>query len=478
MTSYFLRSCRGGSLLCLKRCFAPPANSSVPPAQPQSIALGLVLNSLPPSSHLLLVHRQAGLTSGRAFVIGLVIVIVIDGIPSRLQARARLRLRTNAADRPKFSTHMVNSHLTVCFARRGYSGSGGAESYLKRLGEGVAGQGYRTRLFTTDDWPKDDRSFGQVVWLGAKTPLGFANELEKLRENARDEVLISLERVCRCDVYRAGDGVHQAWLNRRGRFEPPWRTYARRFRFKHREIVRLEESLMQERRAERIIANSRMVKYEIVDLYNYRRDMIDVVPNGIPLQHFRYDPELRTKARAELGLGPQDIALLFAGSGWERKGLRFAIKAIIACEDPKLRLLVAGRGNTKTYAFEQGRFLGELTDLRPAYAAADVFILPTIYDPFSNACLEAMASGLPVITTRANGFCEAMEDRIHGSLVDQPDDIDDLKSAIQAWSDPTRRQVARPSILKRAAEFDISRNVERTLQIVLQSAARASSTPG
>jgi UDP-glucose:(heptosyl)LPS alpha-1,3-glucosyltransferase len=139
-------------------------------------------------------------------------------------------------------------------------------------------------------------------------------------------------------------------------------------------------------------------------------------------------------------------------------------------------LLIAGRGNANAYAFEQARFLGELSDLRPAYAAADMFILPTIYDPFSNACLEAMASGLPVITTRANGFCEAMEDRIHGSVVDQPDEIADLKSAIQAWSDPTRRQIARPSILKRAAQFDISLNVERTLQIVLQSAASASST--
>jgi len=102
--------------------------------------------------------------------------------------------------------------------------------------------------------------------------------------------------------------------------------------------------------------------------------------------------------------------------------------------------------------------------------------LPTIYDPFSNACLEALSFGLPVITTRANGFSEVMEDRIHGSIVDQPDEIDDLRNAIQTWSDPTRRQVARPSILKRAAQFDIERNVERTLEIVLQSAARAAST--
>src|SRR5205823_3677011 len=109
---------------------------------------------------------------------------------------------------------------------------------------------------------------------------------------------------------------------------------------------------------------------------------------------------------------------------------------------------------------DRTRFLGEVPDLRSVYAAADIFILPTIYDPFSNACLEAMASGLPVVTTRANGFSEVMEDRIHGSVVDRPDEISDLCNAIQTWADATRRQVARPSILKRAAQFDIQRNVQ------------------
>jgi len=371
---------------------------------------------------------------------------------------------------------MPEKKLTICFARRGYSGSGGAESYLKRLADGVAQQGYRTRLFTTDDWPTEDRSFSEVIWLGAKSPSGFASELEKLRENTRNEVLISLERVCRCDVYRAGDGVHQAWLNRREKYEAPWRTFARRFNRKHRELLRLEESLLQERGAERVITNSRMVKNEIVDVYSYRRDMVEVVHNGIPLDQFRFDPEARAKARQDLGLAAEDVALLFAGTGWERKGLRFAIQAMTACQDSKLRLLVAGRGNSAKYRADRVRFLGEVVDLRPAYAAADIFILPTIYDPFSNACLEAMASGLPVITTRANGFSEVMEDRIHGSVVDEANEISDLRNAIQAWADPTRRQVARQSILKRATQFDISRNVERTLEVVLQSASRAAST--
>ncbi len=258
----------------------------------------------------------------------------------------------------------------------------------------------------------------------------------------------------------------------------PWRKWARQVNRKHRDLLRLEETLLQERGAERVITNSRMVKDEIVDLFNFRRDRIDVVPNGIPLEHFRFDPVTRAKARSDLALVAEDIVLMFAGTGWERKGLRYAISAMEACEDSKLVLLVAGRGPEVHYQQERVRFLGEVADLRPLYAAADMFILPTIYDPFSNACLEALACGLPIITSRANGFSEVMENRIHGSIVDEPDDIDDLRNAIQAWSDPTRRQVARPSILKRAARYDISRNVERTLEIVLQSAAKAASMWG
>src|SRR5207245_1040817 len=79
-----------------------------------------------------------------------------------------------------------------------------------------------------------------------------------------------------------------------------------------------------------------------------------------------------------------------------------------------MRLLVAGRGNEMLYKTKRLRFwreetvqfLGEVADISRVYAAADIFILPTIYDPFSNACLEALACGLPVITTGSNGFSE------------------------------------------------------------------------
>jgi UDP-glucose:(heptosyl)LPS alpha-1,3-glucosyltransferase len=106
----------------------------------------------------------------------------------------------------------------------------------------------------------------------------------------------------------------------------------------------------------------------------------------------------------------------------------------------------------------------------PLYAAADIFILPTIYDPFSNACLEALACGLPVITTRSNGFTEIIEDGVHGSIIDDPSKLIGLRDAIRFWSDPFRRNTARVTNAQRASEFDISKNVAQTLEILTRVA--------
>lgn len=371
---------------------------------------------------------------------------------------------------------MSDKQLSIGLVRRGYSATGGAEAYLQRLARGIVDLGHDVRLFTTQEWPASAWPFGEIIRLRrTRSTIGFANELERLRPETLCDVVMSLERIWRCHVYRAGDGVHQAWLNRRHQFESAWQRFSRRFNRKHNDILRLEKSLFDDRNADRVIANSQMVKDEIVDLYNYRRDKIDIVRNGVPLEHFQFDAALRNKTRAELKLAPDDLALLFVGTGWERKGLRLAIDAVEDCDSPKVKLLVAGRGEAARYESSRVRFLGELVDLVPIYSAADIFILPTIYDPFSNACLEALACGLPVITTRANGFSEIIEDKIHGSIVDLAGGVTELRKAIELWSDATRRSAARSTITQRAAQFDIAKNVEQTLAILIQVAAEPAS---
>jgi UDP-glucose:(heptosyl)LPS alpha-1,3-glucosyltransferase len=365
-------------------------------------------------------------------------------------------------------------NLKIVFVRRGYSPSGGAEAYLKRLARGVTKAGHDAQLVSTNDWPDAEWPFGSITHLRAKSPIGFASELEQIRIEFRRDVLFSLERVWTCDVYRAGDGVHRAWLVRRQKFELPLKRFVRGLSRKHRDLLRLEQSLFVNRNTRRVIAASQMVKDEIVNLYGYPADNIDIVRNGVPVEKFRFDPELREKSREELNLKPDQTALLFAGSGWERKGLLFAIEAAALCGDRKTRLLVAGRGNARLYKTkslrfwreESVQFLGEVADMLRVYAAADIFILPTIYDPFSNACLEALACGFPVITTHSNGFSEIIENGVHGSIIESPGDLLALRDAIRLWSDPSRRAAARSTNTQLAAQFDISRNVDETLAIL------------
>ena len=356
--------------------------------------------------------------------------------------------------------------LSIVFVRRGYSPTGGAEAYLKRLARGVIDAGHDVRLVSTNDWPEIEWPFGPITRLRVNSPMGFAGELERLRAGFRCDVLFSLERVWSCDVYRAGDGVHRAWLDRRRKFELPLKRFVRGLSPKHRDLLRLEQSLFVNRNTGRVIAASQMVKDEIVNLYGYPADEIEIVRNGVPLEKFRFDPQLREKTREDLRLKPDQTALLFAGSGWERKGLLFAIEAAALGGDRRIRLLVAGRGNQRLYKSKRVKFLGEVKDLVRVYAAADIFILPTIYDPFSNACLEALACGLPVITTRSNGFSEIIENGVHGSVVDHAGDLHALRDAIRLWSDPSRRAAARSANIQRAAQFDISKNTEETLKIL------------
>jgi UDP-glucose:(heptosyl)LPS alpha-1,3-glucosyltransferase len=373
----------------------------------------------------------------------------------------------------------MTKKIRIAFVRRGYSRSGGAEAYLKRLADGIVKADHEVQLVTTNEWPKDQWPFGSIKRLSATTVIGFADELEQTRPRLQCDVLFSLERVWSCDIYRAGDGVHRAWLARRRKFEVPLKQFVRGASRKHRDLLQLEESLFEKRKAERVIAASQMVVNEIIDLYGYPVDKIDLVRNGVPLDRFRlFEPALRERSRAELKLQQDQIVLLFAGSGWERKGLLFAMEAMALCKNPKMRLLVAGRGDARRYKTTRLRFwrenpvkfVGELTDLVPVYSAADIFILPTIYDPFSNACLEALASGLPVITTRSNGFSEIIEDGVHGSIVDNPANLVGLRDAIHFWSDSSRREAARPANVERASQFDISKNVAQTLENLTQVA--------
>jgi UDP-glucose:(heptosyl)LPS alpha-1,3-glucosyltransferase len=221
-----------------------------------------------------------------------------------------------------------------------------------------------------------------------------------------------------------------------------------------------------------VIANSRMVQKEIIREFGYPADKITVIYNGLPDVHFKRKAHSRLEMRRQWELQKDDVAFLFAGSGWKRKGLKYAIQAIGRVSNPNVRLLVAGTGKQQSYRSNRVRFLGPVTDMQSLFLATDAFVLPTVYDPFSNACLEALCYGLPVLTTATNGFAEVMVSGVHGEIINQADDVPALHRAIEKWIDPNRRESAREQCMEIARGYTMRRNVEQTLN-VLESLKRA-----
>ena len=362
--------------------------------------------------------------------------------------------------------------MKIGLVRRGYSDTGGAERYLIRFAAGLEERGHECVLFSDREWP--GRAWGdreQVVLKHAGSPGDFAVALDDAKPKERHcDFLFSLERVWSCDCYRAGDGVHAAWLKRRARFEPKWRSWFRGLNLKHEQILRLEEALYGPKSCAHIIANGSFVKTEITETYGTDPEKITVIPNGFDPPAF--DPEtclqLRERGRKLHGLSPDTVAFLFVGSGWERKGLRFAMEAVesLAKQGCDVKLFVAGKdrsGPPRSKIKGVTEFLGPVgsTELAQLYEVADVFVLPTIYDPFSNACLEAASHGLPVITTNANGIADLFPEL-------QGDIVSDLKSrevveACAGWISLDRRMAARTVNREVASKFSIARNVEATL---------------
>lgn len=348
--------------------------------------------------------------------------------------------------------------MRIGFVRRGHSSTGGAEAYLIRLASALRASGEETVLVTTAEWPGERWPFGDIIRLPGGSPREFASAFQSARTGC--DIHFSMERVHGCDVYRAGDGVHAAWLARRDAFEPFWKKATRWLNRKHGEILNLERKVFDPAQTGIIVANSRMIRDEILARFAFPEDRVRVVYNGIqPLA----DLPPREEARRRFGLDPDTLCVLFLGTGWERKGLSTAIKAMEMVDGATL--LVAGRGPADLYRGTRVRFLGPVSDIASLFAAADIMTLPTWYDPFSNACLEALAAGLPVVTTNANGFSEILTPGTHGEVVPAGDALA-LAEAIESWRDADRRTEARPVCLKLASEYSMERNAQETLHIL------------
>ncbi|GAH97826.1 unnamed protein product, partial [marine sediment metagenome] len=170
-------------------------------------------------------------------------------------------------------------------------------------------------------------------------------------------------------------------------------------------------------------------------------ESIIVIPNGVDLKMFNpaNRPLYRDRLRQKHGISRNDLVLMFAGSDWERKGVLYVIGALSLLPRPDVKLLVVGSGDAKFYGQlaelkrvrERIIFVPHPDNLQEYYAASDVFVFPTIYEPFGLVIVEAMASGLPVITSRVAGAADLIIDGVNGLLLRAPSNVNDLAAKIE-----------------------------------------------
>ena len=181
----------------------------------------------------------------------------------------------------------------------------------------------------------------------------------------------------------------------------------------------------------RVVVSQRMKEDFIRNYGDSARDIL-VIPNGVSLEAFTPATKQlwRDSVRKKHGIAGNDLLLLFAGGDWERKGLRYVIEALSLLQRSDVRLLISGRGDERFYSqlaaskevSDRIAFVSSSADICQYYGASDVFVFPTLYEPFGLVILEAMASGLPVITSRVAGAAEFMNDGDDCLLLDDPAD--------------------------------------------------------
>lgn len=349
--------------------------------------------------------------------------------------------------------------MRIALVRQRYNPFGGAERFIERALKALERSGAEVTLITRD-WAGEGRRVLRVdpphvgsLWRDA----GFARAARKAWMRGGFDLVQSHERIAGCDLYRAGDGVHRQWLELRlERMSALERSKIRANPY-HRYVCRVERRMFEHERLRAVICNSRMVREDVLRHFKVQPAKLHVIYNGVELDHFhpRHRATLRAQARQAFGCAPQDVLFAFVGSGFERKGLATAIEALARCSDARLKLVVAGRdGHAARFAAQAAaaaigdrvRLAGGLEDVRPLYAAADCFILPTLYDPFPNAALEALAMGVPVIVSRRCGAAELVRPGENGWLC-EPHDAAALAALLAAAAgsigNPQMAQAAR-----------------------------------
>lgn len=337
----------------------------------------------------------------------------------------------------------------------------------------LADTGHEVHIFTRHtDMEMDRIHVHQIKSKYIFSPLkliAFNNKVNIKLRNENFDLVYSLCHVYPVDIYRVGDGIHKHWM----RIQYP-NIIIRMLKYLispvHLTMNYLESHIFMPSNCKFFIANSTLVKNQITEYFHIADEKIKVIYNGV--NHAVFNPDVKTfrkSLRENLDIKTDEFVLLFISNNWERKGLSTIIRSIPETGINKIRLVIVGRGKKTRYRSlarhlkinsDRLIFTGHKKNICEYYSLADVFILPSRYEPFSNVCLEAMACGLPVITTKTNGASELIRTGENGFILNDWQDYKSLSETIKRLSDSSISKLISSNAVETAKEYTWERHID------------------
>ncbi len=375
--------------------------------------------------------------------------------------------------------------MRIAIIRKKYTFHGGAEGFSGSLIENLAERSHEIHVYAVK-WQAGKshenvyfHKVPAITFISFLRDLTFAVSSFFLLKRQREyfDIIQTHDKTLYQDIYRAGDGCHIEWLKQRWKRTGPAGRASIILNPYHWLILLLEGMILKRHRFKKIIAISELVRKNIVDNYGVSSDDIEVIYNGVDINKFHPDnrERYRHETRQKYGLADDDFVVLFVGSGFERKGVKYLIEAVESVSGP-VSLMIVGKGPEKRFKkaphpvplpggerVKRIIFCGPQKEIHEYYAAADIFVFPTMYEPFGNVHLEALASGLPVVTTKQSGAAEIIKDGVQGFVVREPGDVGAIAEKIRFFiNNRDQLELMSKNARQLAEEFTFEKHIAKT----------------